>query len=61
MSNPTTISIWIMEQLTIWSIQQDKKTKNTLANGSTKGELYALDPKYADGEVHQALVAIRSN
>ena len=42
-------------------VVEDKKIENTLAKGSRKGELYVFDPKYADGEVHQALVFIRSN
>uniref|UniRef100_A0A3Q7HLM5 Reverse transcriptase Ty1/copia-type domain-containing protein n=1 Tax=Solanum lycopersicum TaxID=4081 RepID=A0A3Q7HLM5_SOLLC len=42
-------------------IVKGKKTENTLAKGSRKTELYALDPKYADGEVHQALVSICSS
>lgn len=40
-------------------VVKDKKTRNM--KRSRRGELYASDPKYADGQVHQALVAMRSN
>ncbi|KAH0636165.1 hypothetical protein KY290_038324 [Solanum tuberosum] len=42
-------------------VVKDKKTRNLLAKGSRKGDLYALDAKCAYGKVHQALATIRSS